>query len=164
MRFMDKVRASFQAARAAHSDRLDLLNRGDADSRLLFLAERSFAKGRAWAQGVYESGDGRCLVGALRAMRTAHGISGDRSDELLRVAIAERQGVATRSIEDFNDSRRSYADVAAVLRRARQLAHHSAAVQHKEQTALPPPAPPLLLEHTPAVMLPTHAKVTVRKS
>jgi hypothetical protein len=90
--------------------------------------------GANWTQGMYENASGaRCLVGAANHVRVS---SIDDAKHWLRLAIAEVMPGAAR-IEDFNDGCRTYAEVGAVIERARQLAAQSAAL------ALPPPAPAL---------------------
>lgn len=85
-----------------------------------------------WTQGMYENANGaRCLVGAANHVRVS---SLDDAKHYLRLAIAEVMPGAAR-IEDFNDGCRTFAEVAAVIERARQLAAQSAA-----RVALPPPA------------------------
>jgi hypothetical protein len=99
-----------------------------------------FQDGANWTQGMYENTNGaRCLVGAANHVRVS---SIDDAKHWLRLAIAEVMPGATR-IEDFNDGCRTYAEVAAVIERARQLAAQSAA------HALPPPAPALPALPTP---------------
>jgi hypothetical protein len=97
-----------------------------------------FQDGANWTQGMYENADGaRCLVGAANHVRVS---SIDDAKNWIRLAIAEVMPGAAR-IEDFNDGSRTFAEVAAVIERARQLAAQSVA------RALPPPAPAL---HAPA--------------
>ena len=81
-----------------------------------------FQDGANWTQGMYENASGaRCLVGAANHVRVS---SIDDATQFLRLAIAEIAPGAAR-IEDFNDTRRTYAEVAAVIERARQLAAQS---------------------------------------
>jgi hypothetical protein len=91
-----------------------------------------FQDGANWTQGMYENADGaRCLVGAANHVRVS---SIDDAQQWLRLAIAEVMPGAAR-IEDFNDGCCTFAEVAAVIERARQLAAQSVA------RALPSPAP-----------------------
>jgi hypothetical protein len=93
-----------------------------------------FQDGANWTQGMYENASGaRCLVGAANHVRVS---SIDDAKHWLRLAIAEVMPGAAR-IEEFNDGCRTYAEVGAVIERARQLAAKNAAL------ALPPPAPAL---------------------
>ena len=92
-----------------------------------------FADGANWTQGMYENASGaHCLVGAANHVRIS---SIDDAKHWLRLAIAEVMPEARR-IEDFND-RSTFAEVAAVIARARQLAAQSVA------RALPAPALPV---------------------
>jgi len=81
--------------------------------------EDYFRDGANWTQHAYQRADGsRCLVGAANHVRSS---PIDDAKFWLRQAIAERApGIAT--IEKFNDTRRSYAEIAAVIARAKQLA------------------------------------------
>jgi len=110
--------------------RLELTGRESAET--LGLMQDYFQDGANWTQQMYENANGaRCLVGAANHVRVS---SVDDAKHWLRLAIAEvAPGVAC--IEDFNDTRRTYDEVAAVIERARQLAAQSFA------RALPPPAP-----------------------
>ena len=83
-----------------------------------------FQDGANWTQGMYENANGaRCLVGAANHVRVS---SIDDAKHWLRLAIAEiAPGVAR--IEDFNDTRSTFAEVAAVIERAKQLAAQSVA-------------------------------------
>lgn len=81
--------------------------------------EGYFRNGANWTQGMYENANGaRCLVGAANHVSVS---SLDAAKHWLRQAIAEVAPEARR-IEDFNDTRRTYAEVAAVIARAKQLA------------------------------------------
>jgi hypothetical protein len=94
-----------------------------------------FQDGKNWTQGMYENASGaRCLVGAANHARVS---SIDDATHWLRLAIAEVMPGAAR-VEDFNDGCRTFAEVATVIARARQLAAQSAA-----RVSLPPPAPAL---------------------
>jgi hypothetical protein len=82
-----------------------------------------FRGGANWTQGDYHRPNGqKCLVGAADHLRAS---SVDTTKFWLEQAISEKTGV--RSIEGFNDSRRSYSEIAEVLTRAQQLAaaHHA---------------------------------------
>jgi len=85
--------------------------------------ERFFGKrGEHWTQDAYHRGDGtKCLVGAARSMRAAA-----IEDALywVRLAIGELHPdwLPFGQIEDFNDSRASYTEIAEVIARAKQLA------------------------------------------
>jgi len=92
-----------------------------------------FKDGANWTQSSYANGAARCLVGAANHVRVS---SIDDAKHWLRLAIAEVDPGITR-IEDFNDTRSTFAEVGAVIERARQLAAESVAL------ALPPPAPVL---------------------
>ena len=105
-----------------------------------------FQDGKNWTQGMYENASGaRCLVGAANHVRVS---SIDDAKHWLRLAIAEVMPGAAR-IEDFNDGCRTFAEVAAVIARARQLAAQSAA-----RVSLPPPAPALPAPAPVAEVLP----------
>jgi hypothetical protein len=82
--------------------------------------EQLFDGGDKWVRGEFENSDGYCLVGGLRHLRKAIG-RGDDAGHYLRRAIAK---LADRccGIMDFNDSRRNYAQVQAVIMHARELA------------------------------------------
>jgi hypothetical protein len=97
------------------------------------MMEFFFDGGARWARRTYCTDDGkRCLLGALEYVRCEAGHSDDRAVEYLARAINRRQlskllpqlGDCDRNtIIGFNDAfRRSYADVAAVLSDAKQLA------------------------------------------
>jgi hypothetical protein len=88
--------------------------------------------GANWSQQMYENANGaRCLVGAANHVRVS---PVDDAKHWLRLAIAEIEPGISR-IEDFNDTRSTFAEVGAVIERAKQLAAQSVA------RALPPPAP-----------------------
>jgi len=73
-----------------------------------------------WIRGEFETPEGYCLVGGLRHLRKQRG-RGDNASQYLRRAIAKH---ADRyyGIMDFNDSRRNYEQVRAVIVRARDMA------------------------------------------
>lgn len=76
--------------------------------------------GMNWIRGEFETSEGYCLVGGLRHLRKQRG-KGDNASHYLRRAIAKH---ADRycGIMDFNDSRRDYQQVRAVIVRARDMA------------------------------------------
>ena len=102
--------------------------------------ERFFQGGSNWTRWAYHRANGsKCLVGAAQSMR-----QGPINDARywLRQAIAERAPVAGMlGIEWFNDTRRSYSEVAEVLARAKQLAAQHQAPTPAPVRRLPPPAP-----------------------
>jgi hypothetical protein len=84
-----------------------------------------FQGGRNWTQGVYHRSNGqKCLVGAADHLRAS---SVDAAKYWLERAIIEKTGGRVTRIEDFNDSRRSYAEIDEVLNRAEELA-----LQHQQ--------------------------------
>jgi hypothetical protein len=96
---------------------------------VLDLLEKLFAGGEHWIQGAYEDYAGSyCLVGGLRQIRRFREPEDKAGVYLLR-AIARTTG-ARRSLIDFNDgtngSRRTYADIRFVIRRAREFAEQDA--------------------------------------
>jgi hypothetical protein len=94
-----------------------------------------FRGGAKWVQGVYHAADGRkCLVGAADHLRAS---SVDTAKFWLEKSIAEKTGGAITRIESFNDSRRSYSEIAEVIARAKQLA-----LEHRRAQQAParPPA------------------------
>jgi hypothetical protein len=77
--------------------------------------------GHYWVQNAYHDSRGRhCLVGGLEHIRACRG-GGDRAGEYLSRAIRDVCGRPEKII-DFNDSRESYAEIRAVILRARELA------------------------------------------
>jgi hypothetical protein len=102
--------------------RLALTGRKSAET--LTAMEGYFQGGKNWAQGVYHAPDGRkCLVGAADHLRAS---SVDTAKYWLERAIAEQTGGTITRIESFNDSRRSYREIAAIVSRAQELAAHYA--------------------------------------
>ena len=92
-----------------------------------------FRGGAKWIQGVYHAADGqKCLVGAADHLRAS---SVDNAKFWLEQAISEKLGRRS-SIESFNDSRRSYREIAEVVARARQLAVEYHAQQAPTRQAL----------------------------
>jgi hypothetical protein len=96
---------------------------------VLDLLEKLFAGGEHWIQGAYEDYAGSyCLVGGLRQIRRFRELEDKAGMYLLR-AIARTTG-ARQSLIDFDDgtngSRRSYADIRFVIRRAWEFAERDA--------------------------------------
>jgi hypothetical protein len=92
--------------------------------------------GAGWAQGVYTATNGsRCLVAAADYARVS---KVDDAKYWLRRAIAER-APQMRTIEEFNDSRQSFAEIEAVIRRARELARQAQLPAPRPVAALPAP-------------------------
>jgi hypothetical protein len=77
-----------------------------------------FQDGTNWTQDMYQRGNARCLVGAADHVRVS---SLDNAKYWLLRAIAEI-APEVRTIEQFNDTRSTFDEVAAVIARARQLA------------------------------------------
>ncbi|OYV38962.1 MAG: hypothetical protein B7Z80_08625 [Rhodospirillales bacterium 20-64-7] len=100
--------------------------------------EEYFGNSENWTQGVYRKGDARCLAAAAEYVRVS---SIDDAKHWLRQAIAESTGGQVATIEEFNDSR-SFAEVAAVVARARQLATANLPVPVRPRNAVEiiPPA------------------------
>jgi hypothetical protein len=97
-----------------------------------------FGNGANWTQGVYHGPDGRkCIVGAADHVRVS---SLDNAKYWLLRAIAETAPGIT-SIEQFNDTRSDYAEVARVIARAEQLA---------TAARLPAPSPVMPVRALPA--------------
>lgn len=81
--------------------------------------EDYFQGGDKWTQDVYTGPDNtKCLVGAANHVRVSRV---DDAKHWLRLAIAEREPTI-HSIEQFNDTRRSYSEIEEVIARAKQLA------------------------------------------
>src|SRR5271165_4786300 len=118
--------------------------------------ERLFQGGKNWTQGAYHRLNGqKCLVGAAQSVNV---VPIEDARYWLKQAIAERGGGTT--IEEFNDTRASYREIAEVLARAKQLAAaHALQVSAPvaqilpppPRPALPPPAPvmPVIIDLTP---------------
>jgi hypothetical protein len=106
---------------------------------------RYFRGGERWITDVYETRDGKCLVGAVQAVRASSGNASWVPAEAIAAAkyyieraVRERGGRGgPKAIEHFNDSRLSFAEIASLLTRAQALA---AAELRPEVPALPPPA------------------------
>jgi hypothetical protein len=97
--------------------RLALTGRDSVET--LTAMEGFFQGGANWTQGVYHRSNGqKCLVGAADHLRAS---SVDNAKFWLEQAIIEKTGELS-GIEYFNDTRRSYSEIAEVVRRARQLA------------------------------------------
>jgi hypothetical protein len=102
--------------------------------RMLDLMEEFFDSGKNWTKGVLRAWDGRlCLVGAVWDARKSSGISGDRTEYYLHRAVRERLkgpiGVPRRYeqvVMYYNDRCDGYEDIAALIRRARELAREAA--------------------------------------
>jgi hypothetical protein len=91
--------------------------------------EDFFQNGANWTRDTYKAANGaRCLVAAANVVKVS---KIDSAKYWLLQAVQEREP-QLRTIEQFNDSRRSYDEVAAVLARARELAR---------QSLLPAPGP-----------------------
>ena len=113
--------------------RRQLATSGPESVATLAHMEGYFRNGENWTQGMYENANGaRCLVGAANHVSVS---SIDAAKHWLRQAIAE-VAPEVRRIEDFNDTRRTYDEVAAVIARAKQLA-----LAAQAPVALPAPAP-----------------------
>src|SRR6185437_7348240 len=81
--------------------------------------EDFFHNGANWTQNTYHAPNGtKCLVAAADYARVS---PVDDAKYWLRQAIAEREP-GMRTIEEFNDTRHSYGEIAAVIQRAKQLA------------------------------------------
>jgi hypothetical protein len=114
-----------------------------------------FADGSNWTQQMYENANGaRCLVGAANYVRVSRI---DDAKHWIGLAIAEvAPGVAR--IEDFNDTRSTFAEVSAVIERAKQLAAQSVA------RALPAPVVEILPPQLPAPALSRAVPVPVTRT
>jgi hypothetical protein len=108
------------APEVAAQRRAGRVTRARATVVILDELQQLFDGGEKWIRGEFENSDGYCLVGGLRHLRKVRG-KGDDAGQYLRRAIAK---LADRysGIMDFNDSRRSYAQVLAVIVHARELA------------------------------------------
>jgi hypothetical protein len=100
------------------------------------MIEDFFQDGAMWTRDTYLAPNGaRCLAAAANAVKVSHL---DCAKFWLLEAIKEREPQLTR-IEDFNDSRRSYDEVADVLIRARELAQQALLPAPRPVRALPAP-------------------------
>ena len=123
MGFFEKVR----------QERAKLTSR-ESEATLDYM-EDFFGNGDNWTKGVYSAANGaRCLVGAADHARVS---AVDDAKYWLRQAIAERSPHWT--IEQFNDNADDYSEIAAVIRRAKEMAREA------QQPAVRPalPAPPV---------------------
>jgi hypothetical protein len=114
--------------------------------------ERFFQGGRNWTQGAYHRANGqKCIVGAVQTVRQG-AINDARC--WIRQAIAQLHPgwCAIMPIESFNDSH-SFAEVAEVIERAKQLALASMRQSPQAVEILPPPRP--ALTHQPEREAPT---------
>jgi hypothetical protein len=85
------------------------------------MMERLFGEtGTHWATLHYQDSGRFCLVGALRRIRATRGVS-NRAGVFLSRAIAKTVG-GRMGIMEFNDSRKSYAEIHEVIVLARELA------------------------------------------
>ena len=100
-----------------------------------------FANGENWTKGVYSAANGaRCLVGAADHVRVS---AVDDAKYHLRQAIAEREP-HLRTIEQFNDTRDDFGEIAAVIRRAKELAQAAQLSATRPAAALPAPVAEVL--------------------
>jgi hypothetical protein len=91
---------------------------GDAVEFLDLLLE-FFEDGRRWTRGHYHDGDGnRCLVGAAVYVEQTYKITGDKAAAALGQALPRRW----HGLIEFNDSRKSFADIRKLILDARTLA------------------------------------------
>ena len=82
-----------------------------------------FRGGERWITDVYETRDGKCLVGAVQAVRASSGNASWVPAEAIAAAkyyieraVRERGGRGgPKAIEHFNDSRLSFAEIAGLL-------------------------------------------------
>ena len=110
---------------------------------VLGVVEVSFRDGAKWARGTYNTLDGRrCLLEAVQFARRQIGVQFDRAPDYLARAIRLRRGWGDRylgtegTVLAFNDARRrSWRQIAAVIRKAKALAEADA--QPREHTAAP---------------------------
>jgi hypothetical protein len=106
---------------------------------------RYWRGGTRWHRGSLDDGRGnKCIVGAVSAVRATSSngeawVPGEEIDaarHFIEMAVRERNGgrgdgfFSFGVIQTFNDSRRDYAEIEAVIHRAKQLA---AAAYHAEQ-------------------------------
>ncbi len=102
----------------------------------LDLIEDFFHNGLNWTRDTYKAENGaRCLVGAANYVRVSQI---DCAKHWLLQAIKER-APQLKTIEAYNDSRRSYEEVAGVIRRAKQLAQQAQLPAPRPVAALPAP-------------------------
>ncbi len=98
--------------------------------------EDFFQNGANWTRDTYKAANGaRCLAAAANVVRVSNI---DGAKYWLMQAIQEREP-QIKTIEQFNDSRLGYDEVAAVLARARELARQSFSPAPRPVAALPAP-------------------------
>jgi hypothetical protein len=98
--------------------------------------EDFFQNGEFWTRDTYKAANGaRCLVAAANVVKVSNI---DSAKYWLLQAVHEREP-QIKTIEQFNDSRRSYDEVLAVLDRARELARQSMLPAPRPVAALPAP-------------------------
>ena len=111
--------------------------------------------GKRWARYTLDDGNGnKCIVGAVLSVRaTASGGAWSPSEEIkaaqhfIDLAVRERGGFGgTTGIMTFNDAQWSYGEIAAVIKRAKELA---AASYYRKVQRLPAPPVVPLIEMTP---------------
>jgi hypothetical protein len=102
--------------------------------------ERYFRGGYGWGRGMLRNPiNGRmCLMGAVGSVRASNGNTSWVPDDTIAAATdCMRQAVRERGftqVENFNDTRLSYSEIAAVIARAKHIAMQTYA------RALPPPS------------------------
>lgn len=103
----------------------------------LDLIDDFFHNGLNWTRDTYKAVNGaRCLVGAANYVKVS---AIDCAKHWLLQAIQECEP-QLKTIEAFNDSRRSYEQVAAVIGRAKELARQAQLPAPLPVAALPAPA------------------------
>jgi len=111
--------------------------------------EDFFHDGENWTQHTYHAANGtKCLVAAAEYVRLS---PVDDAKYWLRQAINELEPGST--IEAFNDTRNSYEEIEAVIRRAKQLARQAQLPARRPVAAvkaLPAPAVAEILPPAPA--------------
>ena len=105
---------------------------------VLDMVEFFFRDGANWCQRAFHRGDGKkCLLGAVQFVQREICCTNDRAVDYLVQVIADspllRPYRETSSsflrrcvVFSFNDTKHTYADIAAVLRKARELAETDA--------------------------------------
>jgi hypothetical protein len=120
---------------------------GRESGETLDLMKAHFGDGRNWTKDMYANPTGaHCLVGAADHVRVS---SLDNAKHFLRLAIAEVAPGAA-SIEDFNDTRSTYAEVAAVIDRAKEIAVQKARARPAPVVEILPPTAPRARRPAPA--------------
>jgi hypothetical protein len=130
--------------------------------------KRFFGDGQNWTRWAWRRPDGsRCLLGAAHLMR--QGPIND-AQYWIQQAIDERAPVAGMlGIAWFNDTRRSYGEIAGILDRAKELAarHHEQLVIERQLPAPAPmrqlPAPTPVVEILPPANKPELTRLTVKR-